>query len=55
MEVDPRECMFCHDGLPVVKDQPVNLAFLAHLESRRPCHQAFETWKHHMQKDFLGD
>lgn len=55
MQVNPRECMFCHDGLPEVRDQPVNLAFMDHIERRVPCRQAFDIWRSNMQTDFLGD
>lgn len=54
MDVNPRECMFCHDDLPVRPDEPVNMAFLAHIERREPCRQDFDTWTHHMQKDYTG-
>ncbi len=55
MDVNPRECLFCHDGLPVVTDEPVNMAFLLHLERSAPCDEAFEVWKDNMQVDFMGD
>lgn len=54
MDVNPRECMFCHDDLPVRPDEPVNMAFMAHLEGREPCRQDFDAWTHHMQKDYTG-
>lgn len=54
MDVNPRECMFCHDGLPVVPNEPVNMAFLSHLERSDSCSDAFEAWTFHMQRDFLG-
>lgn len=55
MDVNPRECMFCHDGLPVVRDEPVNLAFLAHLDRSPGCADEFNVWKGHMALDFRGD
>jgi hypothetical protein len=54
MQADPRECMFCHDHLPVRPDEPANLAFLAHIEQRPPCREDFDVWTRHMQKDYLG-
>jgi hypothetical protein len=54
MQTNPRECMFCHDDLPVRPDEPANLAFLAHIETRDPCRQDFDNWTHHMQKDYIG-
>lgn len=54
MDVNPRECMFCHDALPVRPDEPVNLAFQAHIQLREPCRQDFASWTHHMQRDFIG-
>lgn len=55
MEIDTRECMFCHGGLPVKQDQPVNLAFMEHIEAREPCRDAFAAWTQNMQKDYQGD
>lgn len=55
MDVNPRECMFCHDGLPVVQNEPVNLAFISHIEGRNECNDAFEAWKTNMQSDWIGD
>lgn len=54
METNPRECLFCHNGLPVVEDQPVNLAFLEHIDANEPCNQAFTVWTDNMQSDYLG-
>ena len=55
METNPRECMFCHDGLPVRPDEPANLAFLAHIEDRTGCKDSFDVWVHNMQSDWIGD
>ena len=55
MQVNHRECMFCHGDLPVVRDEPVNLAFLSHLDRSGPCRDAFAAWSQHMQTDFKGD
>lgn len=46
--------MFCHEGLPVVKDEPVNLAFMSHVGGRPPCQDAFDVWRGNMQTDWLG-
>ncbi|MES2155247.1 MAG: hypothetical protein V4510_08955 [bacterium] len=54
MEPNPRECLFCHDDLPIVPGEPVNIAFLSHLERREECGEAFEVWKSNMQSDYLG-
>ncbi len=55
MDVDTDECMFCHEELPEVADEPVNLAFMAHLQAREPCQDAFDNWSENMETDFLGD
>lgn len=55
MESNPRECMFCHDALPQRPDQPVNLAWMEHIETEEPCREEFEVWTTHMARDFLGD
>jgi hypothetical protein len=55
MEINTRECMFCHGGLPVKEGQPVNLAFMEHIERLEPCREAFDVWRLHMQKDYQGD
>lgn len=55
MDVDLQECMFCHEELPEVEDEPVNLAFMSHLEDREPCQDAFDAWTENMGSDFLGD
>lgn len=54
MDVDPSECMFCHEGLPEAQDEPVNLAFMSHLEGREPCQKAFDAWRQNMETDYLG-
>ncbi|MHB8633176.1 MAG: DUF7501 family protein [Thermoplasmatota archaeon] len=54
MYADPRECLFCHDGLPVVPDEPVNVAFLRHIEARQSCGRAFDAWRDNMQTDYIG-
>lgn len=54
MDVNPRVCMFCQDGLPVVPDEPVNIAFVRHIEARRRCRTDFDAWTHHMQRDYIG-
>jgi hypothetical protein len=54
MDVNPRECMFCHGDLPVRPDEPVNMAFLAHLETREACQDGFEAWTSNMQNDYIG-
>ena len=54
METNPRECMFCHGDLPVRPDEPVNQAFLAHLETRAPCRDGFEAWTTNRQTDYIG-
>ena len=54
MDTDPRECMFCHEGLPKVVDEPVNLAFMSHIGREDPCREAFEVWADNMQTDHLG-
>jgi hypothetical protein len=55
MDVDPRQCMFCHDGLPPRDNEPANLAFLAHIEARPGCKDDFDAWTYHMQNDWIGD
>jgi hypothetical protein len=55
MEIDPSQCMFCHEGLDAGGDAPVNLAFMSHVEAREPCQQAFDTWRSNMATDYLGD
>jgi hypothetical protein len=55
METNPRECLFCHADLPKVQDEPVNLAFLSHIEASDPCRDAFAAWTDNMQDDFKGD
>lgn len=52
MPPDPDQCMFCQDGL---QTEPVNLAFMDHLEERADCQQAFDAWTTNMQTDWLGD
>lgn len=54
MESNPRECLFCHDGLPVVEGEPVNMAFLNHIEGRDDCREAFGVWTDNMAQDYLG-
>jgi hypothetical protein len=54
MDFDPRECMFCHDGLPKIDGEPVNLAFLSHLRQNDDCADAFSVWTENMQTDFIG-
>ncbi|MEA3136486.1 MAG: hypothetical protein QOJ26_1419 [Thermoplasmata archaeon] len=54
MDVNPRECMFCHGDLPVRPDEPVNMAFMAHLETREACQDGFAAWTDNMQRDFTG-
>jgi hypothetical protein len=55
METNPLECLFCHADLPKVQDEPVNLAFLSHIEASDPCRDAFAAWTDNMQDDFKGD
>ncbi len=55
MEVNPRECMFCQADLPRVGGEPVNLAFLSHIDDSDSCRDAFEVWTVNMQTDFKGD
>jgi hypothetical protein len=55
MDVDPLECMFCHEGLVETHETPVNLAFMAHLEEQAPCLKAFDVWRTNMAQDYLGD
>jgi hypothetical protein len=55
MIVEPRECMFCHDVMPKLEGQPVNLAFMAHLENEATCRDAFDAWTENMAADFKGD
>ncbi|MCA1818681.1 MAG: hypothetical protein ABR562_03750 [Thermoplasmatota archaeon] len=55
MHVNPRECMFCRDGLPERPNEPANLAFLAHIDDRAECKDAFDAWTYHMQSDWVGD
>jgi hypothetical protein len=55
MDVNPRICMFCQDDLPRRGEEPVNLAFMAHVETSGACREAFAVWRTHMQRDFLGD
>ena len=55
MDTNPRECLFCHGDLPVKDGQPVNLAFLEHIEDQGPCREEFEVWTQNMGRDFLGD
>jgi hypothetical protein len=54
MTTDPRVCMFCEDALPRRTDEPVNIAFLSHIEDRSDCDDAFQAWKGHIQTDFIG-
>lgn len=54
MDVNPRECLFCHGDLPVRPDEPANLAFMSHLEAKAPCRADFEVWTSNMQKDYIG-
>ena len=54
METNPRECMFCHEGLPMKADQPVNLAWMEHIERQEPCRESFAVWTRNMQKDYIG-
>ena len=37
MQVNPRECMFCHADLPPVEGIPVNQAFLSHVDDSPGC------------------
>lgn len=52
-----RECMFCHEGLPVDRESnyPENLAFMAHVETKEVCSDAFLAWRTNMADDFKGD
>ena len=47
--------MFCHGDLPKVGNEPVNLAFMGHLEASGSCRDAFAAWTEHMHADFKGD
>lgn len=56
MDVHHDECMFCKETLPgAAQDEPVNLAFMAHLDDHGPCQERFEVWTDNMATDFLGD
>ncbi|MES2154719.1 MAG: hypothetical protein V4510_06240 [bacterium] len=55
MDVDNEECMFCHEEIAETADEPVHLAFMAHLQAREPCQDAFDNWSENMESDFLGD
>ena len=50
-----RECLFCHTRLEADDDDPVNLAFVDHLEERPQCGSDFEQWSENMRSDFKGD
>lgn len=54
MDTNPRECLFCHSDLPVVAGEPVNMAFLSHIERRSDCNEAFGVWTDNMASDYLG-
>jgi hypothetical protein len=56
-EVRVRQCMFCQEGLPVDRERnyPENLAFMAHVEGKDSCMQAFRAWRTNMADDFKGD
>ena len=54
MDVNPDECMFCHEDL-ADGETPSSLAFMAHVEGRGLCQQAFDLWRLNMASDYLGD
>jgi hypothetical protein len=49
--------MFCNEGLPVDRERnyPENLAFMAHVEGKASCKDAFSAWRTNMATDFKGD
>lgn len=53
--VHNRECLFCHKHLGATEENPVNLAFMDHIEGKPKCNEEFEQWTVNMQTDFKGD
>lgn len=48
-------CLFCKSLLGETTDNPENLAFLRHIETRPDCRRAFDAWREQTATDAGGD